>query len=279
MAGAAALGIGCGQRETPVAEEGSGLPPIPEASEIRIPGNQRAWLIDTVRDLRSAGLFADLAGLGDLEAARAVYRLKVISNYDLVTEFLEEGETATPDDLEIALSGLDLEDRDFARFVVAALDSSRVWWSDLEADVHPDNLVYEDVVPEWQKMSRGTLRLTDIKETWPTATGGARIDYRQDGAPGHVTTRNLQDWIDIGALCSLETDLTKAQGVTFKAMIASGQDAFVVSMRPGDERTLRRTGWKLENICDFVATFDVYLGEDAQIVDELSEEIEQRERP
>lgn len=83
-----------------------------------------------------------------------------------------------------------------AELMIAAMDDSRVWWGDLEADVHPSNAVYENVLEQWRAISLGAFAPAGIEEVWASEQGPVRVSITLGDRPLEVTPAILEDWID-----------------------------------------------------------------------------------
>lgn len=130
--------------------------------------------------------------------------------------------------------------------MVAAADPDRVWWNDLEADVAPDNRVYEDTLDEWAAISKGAFAPTDIAETWASDTGPVTVTYQLDGSKQTLKPADLEDWIDPGILTAIDDQIADS-GRRFELYRGFDQTAFVVALTADERATLEHDrGWCFE---------------------------------
>ncbi len=133
--------------------------PTKDCASDGLPSASSGSIKDRVAALRKIGFFADRKG--DSDAAVAA---------DVQSDI--ESASGSPADAGDRM--LDL--------MVAATDANRVWWNDLEADVGPDNAVYEETLGEWAAISKGAFAPTGIKESWGADTGPVSVTYQLDGS-------------------------------------------------------------------------------------------------
>ncbi len=104
--------------------------------------------------------------------------------------------------------------------------SEDAWYSDLECDVHPANLVYEQVLPEWAAISHGLFNPTDIKESWETESGPPTISFKHDGKTVTLHAQDFDDFIDIDILNPIN-ELIAESGYSFEVG-GEGQCALII---------------------------------------------------
>lgn len=175
---------------------------------------------DRVAALRKIGFFADRKGDSDATVAADVQ-----SDIESAS-----GSTADAGDRMLDL-------------MVAATDANRVWWNDLEADVGPDNAVYEETLDEWAAISKGAFAPTGIKETWGADTGPVSVSYMLDGAKQTLAPAYLEDWIDPGILATINEQIA-ASGRRFELYRGFDQTAYVLALTPKERTALEHDrGW------------------------------------
>jgi hypothetical protein len=175
-----------------------------------------------VAGLRNVGFF-DGRSETDGELARSI---------DAQAES-EYGETPNPAD-------------PISELLIAALDHSRVWWGDLEADVHPSNAVYEGVIEEWSAISVGAFAPGGIEETWASDQGPVSVSMMIGNRPLVVKPAYLEDWIDPRILTPINATIA-ASGRQFELYRAFDQTLFLVALTPEEKRALERDrGWCFE---------------------------------
>jgi hypothetical protein len=167
--------------------------------------------------LREIGLFADLDGLSDQELGE-----------ELEAALIEEwGEVPESRLLEL---------------LVAALDRSRVWWGDLEADVGDGNDVYASVLEEWARVSRGSFRPDRIAETWESERGPVAIRFTLDSEEVELAPEYLEDWIDPRIITPINERIA-ASGRQFTLVQAFDQTAFLMALDDQERAALEARGW------------------------------------
>ena len=172
--------------------------------------------------LREIGWFADRAEsteaeLGDEIAAAMAETL---------------GEAVGPDDPYLEL-------------LVAEQDPSRVWWSDLEADVSDGNGVYVATLQEWAAISSGAFAPSEIEETWASEVGPVTVAFELAGTRHELHPTYLEDWIDPMIATSIN-ELIARSARRFEFVEAFDQTAFVVALTADEKAALEDRGWCFE---------------------------------
>ena len=90
----------------------------------------------------------------------------------------------------------DPRERPTLELFVAALDQTRVWWGDLEADVANGNDVYASVIEDWAAVSVGAFEPDQIEETWESEAGPVTVRFTLGGKDVELAPEYLEDWID-----------------------------------------------------------------------------------
>ena len=133
-----------------------------------LPPSTGQGLVERVAALRTIGLFADRAGESDEALAAEI-------DADLQARW------GAPDP-SAGLTALPPDDP-FMDLFVAEQDASRVWWSDLEADVGAGNEVYVDTLTGWGAISEGAFAPDATEETWDGDAGPVTVTFDLDGVP------------------------------------------------------------------------------------------------
>jgi len=175
-----------------------------------------------VAALRRAGLFADRADLTDPALATEV-------------------EAAIADEW----GGQIAADDPLIEMLVAAEDTTRVWWQDLEADVAKGNDVYRSLLEEWGRISVGAFEPTAIEETWASDTGPVTVSFDLDGEAQSLQPEVIEDWID-PRIATPINDLIASSGRRFEFVKAFDQTAFVLALTPAEQGALESRGWCFE---------------------------------
>lgn len=175
-----------------------------------------------VAGLRRIGLFANRTGT-DTELAAEIEQRNI-------TDF---GDMPSPDD-------------PITELVVALADDSRVWWGDLEADVHQENLVYEQFLEEWAAISAGAFEPSTIEESWEGPEGPLTVSLTLDGQSIELHPVYLEDWVDPRILSPINEAIA-GSGRQFEPYRAFDQSLYLVALTPDEKRALERDrGWCFE---------------------------------
>src|SRR5262245_35178836 len=76
----------------------------------------------------------------------------------------------------------------------------RVWWEDIEADVCEGNNVYQRVLLEWARISRGCFSPTNIEERWDSDERPITVTFRTRGQTVTLNPECVDDWLDLAVL-------------------------------------------------------------------------------
>ena len=184
-----------------------------------------------VINLRQAGLFEDYKSLSD----------------DSLTQRLSS--IATEQQLWEEFDAYDsLLEEDYINLKIAQLDSKRVWWHDLEADVLNGNMVYVSTVKEFVELSGGYLRAEQIREEWETDNGPIRISFQDGDTLRTFPLKSYDDWYDEDFFNYMEKFMTaNGSPYNFYVYIGTGQDAFVIRLNKAEKEMVeQKMRWKLE---------------------------------
>src|SRR5215471_14940715 len=96
------------------------------------------------------------------------------------------------------------------------LSDNDVWADDQEADVCPENRVYEEVVAQWAAISHGAFTPSGITEMWDSEHGPVTVSFHLDGNLVSVRPLYKDDWIDMEILLRINR-LIAASGYQFEA--------------------------------------------------------------
>ena len=172
--------------------------------------------------LRDIGLFADFQGLSDQELAE-----------QLEAALSEEWGEQIP------------EDDPLFELFVAALDRTRVWWGDLEADVADGNDVYASVLDEWAAVSVDSFQPDQIEETWESDAGPVTVRFTLDGEEVELAPEYLEDWVDPRIITPINERIAPT-GRQFTVVQAFDQTAFLMALDQAERAALEARGWCFE---------------------------------
>jgi len=137
------------------------------------PEQKKEWLVKAVHFYRELGFFSEYGDLTDDKLAT-----KLNSQYRR-----RMGESLDPTGPIPDLTLLEF-------------DKSRLWLSDLECDVMPENQVYARIVKRLGEISRGAFQPTDISENWESDKGPIRVEFTLNGARHSFQPKYREDWMD-----------------------------------------------------------------------------------
>jgi hypothetical protein len=180
-------------------------------------------LIERAAALRDIGLFADKDGMSDQELAE-----------ELEAALTEEWGERIP------------EDEPLLELFVAALDRTRAWWGDLEADVADGNDVYASTLAEWAAISVGAFQPDQIEETWESDAGPVVVRFTLNDEDVELTPEYLEDWIDPRIISSINERIAPS-GRQFTLVKAFDQTAFLLALDPGERDAREARGWCFES--------------------------------
>jgi hypothetical protein len=172
-----------------------------------------------VAGLREIGLFADRQDLSDEDLSQSVEA-----------------------QLDTTYGGQLPADDPLVDLIVAAADESRVWWSDLEADVDAENQVYASTLEEWAAISEGAFEPHDIEERWNSGSGPVTVTFTLDGTAVALAPEYLEDWIDPRILTPINDQIADT-GRRFELFQTFDQSAFVMALTAKERAALEARGW------------------------------------
>jgi len=187
-----------------------------------------------VINLRQVGLFDNYKDLDDerltktlLEKAQTKYRG---DDYDEFNEIFDPKTNS-----------------DFFDLHVAALDETRVWWRDLEADILNGNNVYAETVKEFGKLSGGFLKPDKIKEEWTSDEGPVKVSFWDSDTLRTLNLKFNDDWYDTDFFKYIESSM-KSNGspYQFYMLDQTGQDVFVIRLTEEEKDKIeKKMNWNL----------------------------------
>jgi hypothetical protein len=190
--------------------------------------------MSAVVNLRQGGLFENYEDLDDekltrtlIERAKRKYRVAEYDGFDKI--FDPEG------------------DSESFELHVAALDDTRVWWRDLEADILNGNNVYAQTVEEFGKLSGGFLRPAKIKEEWTSDEGPVKVSFWDSDTLRVFILKYYDDWYDTDFFQHMRSSLEdNGSPYQFYRHDRTGQDVFLIRLTEDEkERIEKKMKWRL----------------------------------
>lgn len=139
--------------------------------------------------------------------------------------------------------------RDFFDMHVAKLDSTRVWWHDLERGIINGNNIYAKTIMEFESLSNGYLKVDSINESWINDNGPIEVSFIESDTLRTFYPKIQTDWYDIEFFNFLDS-LMKKNGSNFNFYIEknSGQDIFVLRATESEKDKIeKQMNWKFGN--------------------------------
>lgn len=212
-------------------------------------GNQRAWLIDSIRYFRELGFFAPFRELSD---ERLADQLCAASGWELPEEDAalptDEEESDDPD--EELVRWLNRPRPDVKDLALLSLDASRLWWEDGERDIAPGYEEYTRVIAAWGRISRGAFRPTDIREVWdkPDQWPDCKVEvaFSLNGLPRVLRPWDGYGWLDFGLLNDINA-LIAPCGCQFEMWDTGDQTTCLVVLTAEEkQRLITEREWQFE---------------------------------
>jgi len=124
-------------------------------------------------------------------------------------------------------------------------DPDRIWCQDLEV-AGPGERAYEGILREWERISRGVLRIGRVAEHW-SPSYAARIEFEvvSDSAATLLTFDHRGgDYLDT-AITGLLNQAIGASGLRVEVAGCGGFDGnYVLVLRADERRELELRGWR-----------------------------------
>jgi hypothetical protein len=182
----------------------------------------REFLLDCARFYRGLGFFAKHASLSDEALADELERIR-------------------RDEWESHLDAKAIMDQ----LVLANWDKDRVWWEDAYEWLGDVGTMYADALRGWAQISRGTLRPSDIEESWETPDGPVRLDFSQDGKRYRLAPEAAGETLDINMLGPINA-LIAPSGMRFETVDTTDQTTYLLVVTPSEKSALAARGWPFE---------------------------------
>jgi len=179
-----------------------------------------AWFREAILFYRRIGWWMDWAGLSEeelLREARREYREHVYGDPEL-----GDPDPSLP----------------FAELDIMALDDERAWWEDTEADVSAGNQVYSDLLPVLGRMSRGTVAIQDVVETWASEEGPITVEFTANGIRRTIRPEYHDDWIGPEPFEAFQ-ELLRPTPYRLYTFNTQGQDFFCAVLSKSEVRLIR----------------------------------------
>ena len=188
------------------------------------------WALDAVRFFRPRGFFASAAE-ADTELAERIH-VETIQEWGELPEM----PNAVSRDMHALWR-----------------DPERIWCQDLEV-AGPEERAYECILREWERISRGVLRIGRVAEYWsPSYTArieleiswGTSLRVSDPSAAASLTfDHGSGDYVDT-AITRLLNQAIAASGFRIEVAACGGFDAnYVLVLRPDERREIERRGWR-----------------------------------
>ena len=116
-------------------------------------------------------------------------------------------------------------------------DEKRLWISELECDVMPENQVYADAVKRLGEISRGVFNPTDITETWESDNGPITVEFTLNGVRHSFQPPYRNDWMDTAFIVTIRHLF---RGTGYELAIHAGDPVAAAVLTPDERRRIRK---------------------------------------
>jgi len=174
-----------------------------------------AWILEFIRFWRKPGFFE---------------KFKELSEEDLVLQL---------SDMIVEECSMPFSPRDeFMEISVLMLDKDRFWFEDTEADVCMENKVYERIISEWAKISRGVFAPQELQEIWHSDKGPIEVHFKLNGEQHTLYPNYNDDWFDLPILIGINK-LIKDTGTIFYVYVPD-QCAGVIALTKDEHALIKK---------------------------------------
>jgi len=175
----------------------------------------KAWLVEFCRFWRGLGFFEKFKGVSDEGLAQKL------------TEMIPRE------------SGFPFNPRDeFTEIGVLMLDPDRFWFEDTEADVCMENKVYERIISEWAKISRGAFNPQELHELWHSDKGPIEVHFKLKDQSHTLHPDYNDDWFDLPILIEINK-MIKDTGAMFYVYVPD-QCAGVIALTKEEHAVIKK---------------------------------------
>ena len=134
-------------------------------------------------------------------------------------------------------------------FELCCLDSKKVLYIDLEADVCSENKVYADVIKKYSKLTNNIFNPQNIAETWNSETGPIKVIFELDNRKVEFKPKYNDDWLDsiVFEICNKEIRKKNIRLVDClgDSEYGFGQDIAIMRLTKEEQKILEKSfKWK-----------------------------------
>lgn len=108
-------------------------------------------------------------------------------------------------------------------FELACLDSHKMIYMDLEADVGSGNEVYKNVINLFSLLSKGTFNPENIEEKWQSNSGPIEVRFKLNNEIVKFEPKYSDDWIDTKIF---EVCISKIKAKNIRIVECLGEDKY-----------------------------------------------------
>jgi hypothetical protein len=183
--------------------------------------NLQDWLLEAVRYYRNLDFFQKYKRLSDADIVHKFYDEFYSMNTGLRLDNFED---------------LSLYEADLC---LLSWDMKRVFWGDMECDIHPDNRVYPIVLSAWKAISRKKFLPKNIRETWDSRSGPIRVEFTYENQPCEIILTYNDDWIDLTVIEHINSFIHET-GFQFESCLTDSQDLVLIVLHAEEKRKLKQ---------------------------------------
>ncbi|WP_212001836.1 hypothetical protein [Chitinophaga sp. HK235] len=173
--------------------------------------------------LREAGFFRDYASLSDEALLDEILKKRKDAYFDLFNENASE-----------------IPSTDHA---LITLDTKKVLYLDMEADVCAGNNSYTDLLLLCNRISGKEDLITDIREVWESDSGPINVNCKIDGQEKTFAPAYQDDWYDDMILGDVLVEIAAATKEPYYACLGpdytwAGQDVVIIRLTTEEKKIL-----------------------------------------
>ncbi|RTE06742.1 stalk domain-containing protein [Paenibacillus whitsoniae] len=135
---------------------------------------------------------------------------------------------------------------EYADLYVLQKDEDRVWSDNSETDVSKGKDAYKQLLEVWSRISRGSFKPTDIRETWEKEDGPITVSFTLGGQKKELHADYVYGYFDLGIVKELNA-MIKPAGYEFAVVSNYDDETFVMVLSAEEKKKLQE-----ERYLDFI---------------------------
>ncbi|MGG1518150.1 stalk domain-containing protein [Paenibacillus oryzisoli] len=135
---------------------------------------------------------------------------------------------------------------EYADLYVLQKDEDRVWYDNSETDVSKGKDAYKQLLEALSRISRGSFKPADVKETWEKEDGPITISFTLGGQKKELHADYVYGYFDLGIVKELNA-MIKPAGYEFAVVSNYDDETFVMVLTAAEKKKLQE-----ERYLDFI---------------------------